>query len=98
VITSNVKEHRAERLATPTPLDNRISYGCINVPAKFYKSVVSRAFTGTNGIVYVLPETRSAEKVFASYDVDERARLRPRANDCLRRLSPNRRQLLGSTI
>lgn len=75
VITTNPKEHRAQRLATPTPLDNRISYGCINVPAKFYKNVVHPAFTGTNGIVYVLPETRSAQKVFASYDVDERERL-----------------------
>src|SRR5450830_899498 len=75
VITTNPKEHRAQRLATPTPLDNRISYGCINVPAKFYANVVHPAFTGTNGIVYVLPETRSPQKVFASYDVDERERL-----------------------
>lgn len=75
VITSNVKERRAQRLATPSPLDNRISYGCINVPADFFKSTVSAAFKGTNGIVYVMPETRSAQKVFASYDVDEHARL-----------------------
>ena len=76
VITTNLKERRAQRLATPTPLDNRISYGCINVPAKFFKRVVSPAFKRTNGIVYVLPETRSPEKEFASYDVDERAQLR----------------------
>ena len=63
---------RLERLATPTPLDNRISYGCINVPAKFYENVVRPAFAGTNGIVYVLPETRLASKVFASYDVEEK--------------------------
>ncbi|MDO8456481.1 MAG: hypothetical protein Q7T07_06175, partial [Burkholderiaceae bacterium] len=60
--------------ATPTPLDNRISYGCINVPAEFFKSVVNPAFKGTNGVVYVLPETRSPRQVFASYDVDERER------------------------
>ncbi|GAC1319689.1 MAG: hypothetical protein NVS3B11_08460 [Collimonas sp.] len=77
VITTNIKERRAQRLATPSPLDKRITYGCINVPALFYKNVVSPAFRGTNGIVYVLPETRSAQKVFASYDVDESAR--PRA-------------------
>ena len=59
VITTNPKERRLERLATPTPLDNRISYGCINVPEKFYNNVVSPAFTGTYGIVYVLPDTRS---------------------------------------
>jgi len=75
VISTNPKERRLERLATPTPLDNRISYGCINVPAKFFKSIVHPAFTGTNGIVYVLPETRSAREVFASYDVDEHARV-----------------------
>jgi hypothetical protein len=73
VITTKPAERRLQRLATATPLDNRISYGCINVPAKFFESVVRPAFTGTNGIVYVLPETRSARKVFASYDVDEHA-------------------------
>ena len=74
VITTKPKERRLQRLATPTPTDNRISYGCINVPAKFYENVVSPAFTGTNGIVYVLPETRSSRAVFALYDVEERAR------------------------
>ena len=73
VINTNLKERRLQRLATPTPLDNRISYGCINVPAKFYENVVSPAFSGTQGIVYVLPETRSARAVFASYDVEEHA-------------------------
>ena len=58
VVTSNPKEQRAYRLATPTPLDNRISYGCINVPAEFFKNVVSKAFRTTNGIVYILPEAR----------------------------------------
>jgi hypothetical protein len=75
VITTKPEERRAQRLATPTPLDNRISYGCINVPAKFFQNVVRPAFAGTNGIVYVLPETRSAREVFASYDVEEHARL-----------------------
>jgi hypothetical protein len=70
VITTKPAERRAQRLATPTPLDNRISYGCINVPAKFFENVVRPAFTGTNGIVYVLPETRSARAVFASYEVE----------------------------
>jgi hypothetical protein len=66
VITSNAKERRAQRLATPTPLDNRISYGCINLPVKFYENVLAPAFTGTTGIVYVLPETREARAFFAS--------------------------------
>jgi hypothetical protein len=70
VITSNPLEQRAQRLASPTPLDNRISYGCINVPASFFKQVISPAFHKTMGIVYVLPETRSPQTVFSSYLVD----------------------------
>lgn len=69
VITTNPKERRAHRLATPTPLDNRISWGCINVPVKFYESVVNPAFKGTKGVVYVLPETKPVHKVFALYDI-----------------------------
>ncbi|MCX7173368.1 MAG: hypothetical protein NT159_05475 [Proteobacteria bacterium] len=67
VITSNPRERRLERLTTPTPLDNRISYGCINVPAMFYSNVVNPAFTGTNGIVYVLPEIRTTREIFPAY-------------------------------
>jgi hypothetical protein len=70
VITSNVKERRAQRLATSSPSDNRISYGCINVPARFYDMVVQPAFTGTNGIVYILPEVRSIGSVFAFGRID----------------------------
>ena len=71
VATNKPAERRLERLATPTPLDNRISYGCINVPAKFFDNVVKQAFSGTKGIVYVLPEVRSKKEIFASYyDVD----------------------------
>ena len=55
------------------PLDNRISYGCINVSAEFYQGVVSPAFTGTRGIVYVLPETGSLSEVFSLHDDDKRA-------------------------
>jgi hypothetical protein len=75
VITTNPKEHRLQRLATPTPRDNRISWGCINIPAKFYETVVQPSFAGIKGIVYVLPETRPASEVFASYDAEKRARV-----------------------
>lgn len=71
VITSNPKEGRAQRLATPTPDDNRISYGCINVPSAFFNEIVMPAFTASNAIVYILPETRSAQLVFGLYDVQE---------------------------
>jgi len=63
---TNPQERRTQRLAALSPLDKRITYGCINVPAKFYDNVVHPAFAGTNGIVYVLPETRSAHEVFGS--------------------------------
>jgi hypothetical protein len=69
VVTSNSRDRRLERLATPTPADNRISYGCINVPVAFYNNVVNPSFTNTKGIVYVLPETRPVRQVFGSYDV-----------------------------
>lgn len=65
VIVGNPADRRHARLASPTPLDNRISYGCINVPAHFYDTVVAPAFKGTVGIVYILPETRPIEAVFA---------------------------------
>ncbi len=67
VVTNKPEERRLERLATPTPLDNRISYGCINVPAKFFDKVVKPTFKGVMGIVYVLPEIKSKKDVFASY-------------------------------
>ncbi|NMM81046.1 hypothetical protein B2J86_08950 [Acidovorax sp. SRB_14] len=73
VVTSNARERRAARLASSSPSERRISYGCINIPARFYENVVSPAFTGTDGIVYVLPEIRSARDVFGSYDVGEEA-------------------------
>ena len=76
VVKGQPKERRAERLASSSPQDKRISYGCINVPVRFYEKVVSPSFTGTSGIVYVLPETRSAREVFGSYDVQESARLK----------------------
>lgn len=71
VVKGKPSEQRAQRLNSATTDDNRVSYGCINVPVNFYEKVVSPAFTGTNGIVYVLPETRSARDVFASYDITD---------------------------
>ncbi len=75
VRATNVAERRLERLASRSPADNRISYGCINVPASFYDGVLRTAFATPHAIVYVLPETRSARAVFDSYDVDERKRV-----------------------
>lgn len=60
-------ERRLQRLASSTPADNRISYGCINMPARFYDQVVVPAVRG-GAVVYVLPETRPAAQVFGSFD------------------------------
>ena len=62
-------ERRLERLASRTIEDNRISFGCINLPVTFYEDVLSPTVKKYGAIVYVLPETKSPEKVFGAYDV-----------------------------
>jgi hypothetical protein len=74
VVKGKPSEQRAQRLNSSAVDDKRISYGCINVPVNFYEKVVSPAFKGTNGVVYVLPETRSAREVFGSYEVKDAVR------------------------
>lgn len=64
VATGNPREARQQRLDSPTVDDNRISFGCINVPARFFDEVVRSQFAGTNGTVYILPETRPASDLF----------------------------------
>lgn len=64
VRATNPAERRAERLASPTADDNRISYGCINMPSEFFDTVVWPAFGQRRGIVYVLPEHKALEDVF----------------------------------
>lgn len=66
-------EQRLERLASPTPEDNRISFGCINLPVAFYENVLSPTVKSTGAIVYVLPEVRTPQEVFGSYDVTDPA-------------------------
>lgn len=64
VVTGNPGDRRQARLLSTSLAEKRISYGCINVPAAFYDGVVLGAFTGTNGIVYILPEQHALEDVF----------------------------------
>lgn len=78
VITTNPWERRLERLASPTVDDNRISYGCINLPRDFYETVLSPAVRNSGAIIYVLPETRPAQQVFGSYDVESALKLAQR--------------------
>jgi hypothetical protein len=64
-------ERRFERMATPTYQDNRISNGCVNLPVKFYENVLRPAVKTTGAIIYVLPETRTPQQVFGSWDVTQ---------------------------
>lgn len=64
VITTNKKERRVARLLSPTPDDNRISFGCINVGTPFYTKQVLPLFGKTGGVVYILPDTRPLDDVF----------------------------------
>lgn len=57
-------ERRLERLATPTPADNRISWGCINVPVAFFDSTVWPHLGHRQAIVYVLPERQPLTAFF----------------------------------
>jgi hypothetical protein len=69
VIATVAAERRLQRLDSNVASDRRITYGCINVPVKFFDTVIAPTFREKNGIVYVLPETRTAQEVFGSYDV-----------------------------
>lgn len=57
-------ERRLERLASPDPAERRISYGCINVPKEFFRTVAQPAFSSPGGVIYVLPETRPWRSLF----------------------------------
>lgn len=67
VVKGKPSEQRLQRLASATPADNRVSYGCINVPAAFYDRFVSPAFKTSRGVVYILPETRPLQAVFEGF-------------------------------
>jgi hypothetical protein len=64
VVKGTPAEHRAQRLLSDTADDNRISYGCINVPVAFYERIVHPLFAHSSGVVYILPETSSARAMF----------------------------------
>lgn len=54
VLISLPSENRVGRLDSATASDNRISRGCINVPASFYDAHLDNV---GDAVVYVLPET-----------------------------------------
>lgn len=57
---SPAHERRAERLASPSPEDNRISLGCVVVAGEFFDRVVAPVLGHGPGVVYVLPEPAPA--------------------------------------
>ena len=59
-------ERRVERLESPTPDDNRISHGCINVAPGFYEQVLAPVFD-RGGVFYILPDAMPLSKVFPDF-------------------------------
>ncbi len=61
---SEKSEQRRARMLSPSPDDNRITFGCINVASAFYRKSVRPLFQKKGGYVYVLPDIRPIEEVF----------------------------------
>ncbi len=59
-------ERRAERLASPTPEDNRITHGCINVSPEFYEQIIRPTFE-RGGVFYILPDRDSLAETFPEF-------------------------------
>jgi len=58
-------DRREQRLRTRSIADNRISYGCINIPKAFYEQVLKPTVAGAQPVVYLLPETRPVATIFS---------------------------------
>jgi hypothetical protein len=59
-------ERRAERLASPSPNDNRVTHGCINVSPEFYESIIRPTFE-RGGVFYILPDRASLAETFPEF-------------------------------
>jgi hypothetical protein len=70
--TGNRAEKREERLISPNPADNRITHGCINVSAEFYKKVVQPTFR-KGGVFYVLPDNMPLQAAFPALNAFPRS-------------------------
>ncbi|MCY1672210.1 hypothetical protein OVA07_14480 [Novosphingobium sp. SL115] len=60
----NPKDKRRERMLSPGIDDNRITFGCINVPKAIYGSKIAPMFGKKGGYVYILPDTKPIEAAF----------------------------------
>lgn len=56
-------EKRRERILSKTSDDNRVTFGCVNVPKVAYAKI-RQQFGKKGGYVYVLPDTKAIEDVF----------------------------------
>lgn len=61
---AGAREKRRERMLSPDPADNRITFGCINVPKAVYARQIQPLFRRKGGYVYILPDTKPVEAVF----------------------------------
>jgi hypothetical protein len=59
-------EKREERLASPTPDDNRITHGCINVSPEFYERIMQPTFE-KGGVFYILPDKAPLAETFPEF-------------------------------
>ena len=75
VVTRNRRERRLQRLRSHAPDDNRITFGCINVPARFYADLINPLFREGGGIVYILPEITPVEEVFPNFQFRSSSRV-----------------------
>jgi hypothetical protein len=57
-------DRREQRLRSRSIADNRISYGCINIPKAFYEQVLLGVVGRAQPVVYLLPETRPVASIF----------------------------------
>ncbi|RZI81123.1 MAG: hypothetical protein EOP38_20385 [Rubrivivax sp.] len=62
----SAQEQRQQRLASATPVDNRISLGCVVVAVPFYESVIAPVLGKRRGVIYVLPETLPVSAMFGA--------------------------------
>lgn len=59
-------ERRAERLASPSPEDNRVTHGCINVSPEFFERLVQPTFE-QGGVFYILPDSAPLAETFPAF-------------------------------
>jgi hypothetical protein len=64
VYLGDKSENRPARLASSSAVDNRVSWGCVNVSDDVFDNVIDPTFSEAGGIVYILPETREGRADF----------------------------------